>query len=130
KYFQGAIPDKGKLDEQGRQIDEKIKAFPTEIASAMNIPNFSLALEYSWGLINMANKYIEDTKPWNLVKENKAEELKSFIRLLVDVIREVADQICPFMPQTAESIKDQIGRDKIKKGKPLFPRIDNLTPST
>ncbi len=130
KYFQGAIPDKGKLDEQGRQIDEKIKAFPTEIASAMNIPNFSLALEYSWGLINMANKYIEDTKPWNLVKENKAEELKSFIRLLVDVIREVADQICPFMPQTAESIIEQLGKDKIKKGKPLFPRIDNSITQT
>jgi hypothetical protein len=43
----------------------------------------------------------------------------------VDVLREVADQVYPFMPQTAEFIKDQIGLDKIKKGKPLFPRIDN-----
>jgi len=130
KYFQGTIPERGNLDEQGRQIDEKIKALPQELASAMAIPNFNLALEYLWVLINLANKYIEDTKPWNLVKENKTEELKSFIRLLVDVLREIADQIYPFMPQTAESIVEQLGKDKIKKGKPLFPRIDNTTPKT
>jgi len=124
KYYQGAIPDKKSLDEKARQIDEKIKALSQEIASAMDVPNFSLALENTWSLINAANKYVEETKPWNLAKENKTEELKSFIRLLVDVIREVADQIYPFMPQTAESIKEQIGLDKIKKGKPLFPRID------
>ncbi len=124
KYYQGAIPDKKSLDEKARQIDEKIKALPQEIASAMDVPNFSLALENTWSLINAANKYVEETKPWNLAKENKTEELKSFIRLLVDIIREVADQIYPFMPQTAESIKEQIGLDKIKKGKPLFPRID------
>ena len=124
KYFQGTIPERGNLDEQGRQIDEKIKALPQELALAMAIPNFNSALEYPWVLINMANKYIEDRKPWNLAKENKTEELASFIRLLVDVIREVADHIYPFMPQTAESIKGQIGLDKIKKGKPLFPRID------
>ena len=76
----------------------------------------------------MANKYIEDTKPWNLAKENKADELKTFIRLLVDVIREVAGQIAPFMPKTAALIREQIGSDKIKKGNPLFPRIDKTAP--
>ena len=86
--------------------------------------DFSLALAKIWELINMANKYIEETKPWNLAKENKTDELKSFIRLLVDVIREVAGRISPFMPETGESILKQIGTDKIKKGKPLFPRID------
>lgn len=129
KYFQGVIPDKGELDGQGRRIEEKIKALPEQIASLMISNNFSLALEYIWNLINMANKYVEDTKPWNLAKENKTQELKSFIRLLVDVIREVSGQIYPFMPQTAESIKEQIGLDRIKKGNPLFPRIDNKSTS-
>ena len=72
----------------------------------------------------MANKYVEETKPWNLAKENKTDELKAFIRLLVDVIREVSDYLCPFMPYTALSIKEQIGNDTVKKGSPLFPRID------
>ena len=69
-------------------------------------------------------KSIEDKKPWELVKENRTDELKAFIRLLVETIREVAEIIEPFMPQTAQAIKEQVGRDKIQKGKPLFPRID------
>ena len=136
KYFQGGIPQLDirsiKYNTQGENIKEKITfLLSNEVSIRLQVGfDFSSALEKIWELINMANKYIEDTKPWNLDKENKTEELKSFIRLLVDVIRGVAEQIYPFMPQTAESIKDQIGQDKIKKGKPLFPRIDNLTPGT
>jgi methionyl-tRNA synthetase len=44
--------------------------------------------------------------------------------LLVDSIRQVADAIYPFMPQRAESIKEQFAKEKIIKGKPLFPRIE------
>jgi methionyl-tRNA synthetase len=134
KYFQGSIPDRSKLelDEQGWKLDESIKFMPEEIRPLMSADlgfNFSLALERIWDSINMANKYIEQTKPWNLAKEDKTDELKAFIRLLVDVIREVTNHISAFMPQTAASIKEQLGEDKIKKGKPLFPRID-LTPKT
>jgi methionyl-tRNA synthetase len=53
-----------------------------------------------------------------------AKELKAFIRLLVDVIREVSKHIEPFMPDAARSINQQIGADKINKGSPLFPRIE------
>ncbi|MBU1871180.1 MAG: class I tRNA ligase family protein, partial [Candidatus Omnitrophica bacterium] len=128
KYFQGLVPDKGPLNEQGRKLEEKMKILPSLIVAPLSSGfgfDFSLALGKIWELINMANKYIEDTKPWNLAKENKTGELKSFIALLVDVIRTVTDLISPFMPQTAESIREQLGEGKIKKGMPLFPRIDN-----
>ncbi|MCM8763055.1 MAG: class I tRNA ligase family protein, partial [Candidatus Omnitrophica bacterium] len=86
--------------------------------------NFSFACDSIWELINTANKYIEDTKPWNLQRENKVEELKAFICVLVEVIRVVADSVWPFMPATAQSIIQQLGGEKIQKGRPLFPRID------
>jgi len=127
KYFQDAVPKGGALNEQGRKIAEKTKLLSEEVAMRLTAGsdfNFSSSLENIWELINMANKYIEDTKPWNLAKENKTDELKAFIRLLIEAIREIAQQIAPFMPQTAESIEGQFGKDKIKKGKPLFPRID------
>ena len=97
-----------------------------EIASCLTAGsdfNSSACLEKIWVLTNMANKYIEETKPWNLAKGNKIDELGAFIRLLVDVIRQVAFNISPFMPLTAELILTQIGKEKVKKGKPLFPRI-------
>jgi methionyl-tRNA synthetase len=127
KYFQGNIPGLDRLDEQGKKIADKISILPEEIGRLLTAGadfNFSIALEKTWELINLANKYVEETKPWNLAKENKQDELKAFIRLLVEVIREAAKDIAPFMPQTAESVKAQLGTDKIQKGKPLFPRIE------
>lgn len=128
KYYQGNIPEgNAPIDDSGIKIKEKISTLVSEIESCLKPSadlNFSASLEKIWELVNMANKYVEQTKPWNLAKENKTGELKSFIRLLVDVIRTVSDGIYPFMPHTAESIKDQFGKDKIKKGEPLFPRID------
>jgi len=128
KYYDGNIPPESNIENvQGKKIKEKMKLLSGELSiqlAAGSDFNFSASLERIWELINMANKYVEDTKPWNLAKENKKEELEAFIRLLVDVIREVADKLYPFMPQTAGLILEQLGKDKVKKGGPLFPRID------
>ena len=128
KYFQGTIPEVISQEaSSAKVIEEKIKQLDDAINGSPGLAgpdfNFSTALEKIWELINVANKYIEDTKPWILVKENRTDELKSFIHLLVEVIRKVADSLLPFMPDTAESIIQQLGKDKIKKGKPLFPRL-------
>ncbi len=129
KYYQGSLPkiDNVQYGAQAKMIKEKIKLLPNEIGvimSSVSDFNFSLALERVWELINMANKYIEDTKPWNLAKENKAEELKCFISLLIEVLFALAVEIKPFLPNTAQSILEQVGLEAIKKGNPLFPRID------
>jgi methionyl-tRNA synthetase len=125
KYFQGAVPEGEAKNERAAAIREKIKLLPEEVGVFLTVnSDFSSALGKIWELINLANKYIEDTKPWSLAKENKTDELKAFIRLLVDAIRAAAEQIAPFMPQAAASIKEQLGGERIKKKGPLFPRID------
>ena len=128
KYYAGKVPQLNlneiRLDESGERIKKKIIDLHQEVYSHLSWHrDFSSALEEIWELINMANKYVEETKPWNLAKENKAKELEHFIRLLVDVIRTVADEVQAFMPYTARLIKEQIGLDTVKKGEPLFPRI-------
>ena len=128
KYYQGNIPevniDKIKLDEAGERIKEAIGALTQASYTPLAINfDFSLSLGKIWELINLANKYVEETKPWNLAKENKAQELKIFIRLLVEVIRKASNELSAFMPGTARLIKEQIGSDSTKKGAPLFPRI-------
>jgi methionyl-tRNA synthetase len=128
KYFDGNIPkvDFNKLKNNQRVIDilAKMQQLETQVNAALEECNFSLALEAVWELIAMANKHVEETKPWNLAKENKQEELKEFIRLLIDVIRSVSRQLEIFIPQTALLIQEQFGEDKVKKGNPLFPRIE------
>lgn len=130
KYFDGRIYSEVSMpaSDQAKAIALKIQNLNAQIAdnlSASGGINFSLALENIWELVKMANKYVEDTKPWNLSKEGKSEDLKAFIRLLVEVIRKVADALCPFMPNTAELIKKQLGSQKVNKGLPLFPRYVN-----
>ena len=83
-----------------------------------------MALEKIWEVIGLTNKYVEETKPWNLVKEGKDQQLKDFIRLLVEAIRTIGQELSVFMPKTAEAIILQLGGKEIKKGNPLFPRIE------
>jgi methionyl-tRNA synthetase len=130
KYYNGEIPEENKALEKSKQaidIETKIKHLGLNVAGflrAENDLNFGASLEAIWELIGMANKYVEETKPWNLAKENKTEELKNFICLLIKVIRAVERALEPFMPNTAEAIRVQIGADTITKGAPLFPRIE------
>ena len=132
KYFNGVIPS-GNISSgsiEAEAIYVKINHLGLRIASNLGPEfdyNFSASLESIWELINMANKYVEDIKPWNLAKENKTEELKYFIMVLINVIKAVGHAIMPFMPTTALLIKEQFGETSINKGKPLFPRIDTKT---
>jgi methionyl-tRNA synthetase len=127
KYFAGVVPEKIKAvtNKQASAIRERIGNLGLRISTNLDTPglNFCAALESIWEPINMANKYIEDTKPWNLAKENKTDELKEFIYVLIEAINSVQQAIAPFMPQTAQSIKEQLGKEKIIKGNPLFPRL-------
>ena len=127
KYFDSKIPDfeESSMDEIARkEIFPKIKTLSFAVDEALDRLDFIAALESIWALIASANKYIEDTKPWNLKKEKKIKELESFIAVLIAVLRVVAQEISPFMPQTASKILDQIKSDRIEKGVPLFPRIN------
>ncbi|MDD5668605.1 MAG: methionine--tRNA ligase [Candidatus Omnitrophica bacterium] len=127
KYFNGHVPVfSGVYTGRAAEIDAKILSLDKEISSCMGNgdPSFGQALDAIWNLIGMANKYVEETKPWNLAKENKTTELEAFIVLLTRVIRNVVYHITPFMPKSAEILTEQIGSEIIRKGNPLFPRID------
>jgi methionyl-tRNA synthetase len=129
KYFQGQIPQKDLKAKARlpRTMEIKIGGLNQKIAANLGVSgdyNFSATLESIWELINLANKYIEDTKPWNLAKEKRIPELQGFILNLVDVIRKVELAIAPFMPDTKSAISAQLAKDAVKKGKPLFPRIE------
>jgi methionyl-tRNA synthetase len=129
KYYAGVIPEldvyKIKYDASGENIKEKLKQLHQAVHLALSGNNdFSLALEKIWEVIGITNKYVEETKPWNLSKEGKDEQLKAFIRLLVEAIRTVGQELAPFMPKTAESILLQLGNARINKTGPLFPRIE------
>jgi len=123
KYCEGKIP------KQSPKTTEPLIKLATrlseEVAAQMKEYNFSQALAKIWEVINAANKFIEVTKPWTLHKEGKTEELHVFLAELAHSIDQVRINLVPFMPQTAEKIKEQLFAEIIKKDEPLFPRIED-----
>ncbi|ERK28431.1 methionine--tRNA ligase [Clostridium intestinale] len=142
KYFGGMIPaplDKEDVD------DELIKlALETPIKVERAIDNLKIpeALEEVWELVGRANKYIDETTPWILAKdESKKDRLGTVLYNLSESLRFIAVLISPFLPDTASKINEQINTEvttwnslsafdgtaagaKVVKGNNLFPRID------
>lgn len=85
------------------------------------IENYQLheALRIIWSRIDNENKRINENEPWKL----QAEELTVFLLESVKVIRQIAFDLQPFMPDIAEKILKQFSEPKIRSGKPLFPRL-------
>ncbi|MDO8240389.1 MAG: methionine--tRNA ligase [Candidatus Moranbacteria bacterium] len=80
---------------------------------------FDLKLSFIWSGIRACNKYIDDNKPWELVKNNK-EEFENVILKLKRDLSIIANDLIPFMPDTAEKIKKAL---ETKQVEILFPRI-------
>lgn len=124
KYCAGALPEINQDVIAATAIGKEINALPSRIDEAMEKVDFSGALGAIWSLIGMANKHVEETKPWELDKAKRTKELHEFLYLLVLVLKKVAGELAPFMPQTAQAIDGQFQKDAIKKAPPLFPRIE------
>jgi methionyl-tRNA synthetase len=126
KYFSGKIPDLNVASSDAfarEKIFPKIESLAAQVDESLGRLDFISALSSIWELVGSCNKYIEETKPWALKKENKIKEIENFIAVLIKAICAVALELTPFMPQTASKIMSQIRSDHVEKGEPLFPRI-------
>ncbi len=143
KYFEGKIPAEREAD----ALDDELKNLAKEVVAKYeeNMENllFPNALTEAWRLISRANKYIDETMPWVLIKdEAKKPRLAEVLYNLLEALRIAAILITPAMPDTAEKMFEQLGvcdaslktwdalawgacKDySVKKGEALFPRID------
>ncbi|MEC6747944.1 methionine--tRNA ligase [Marinilactibacillus sp. XAAS-LB27] len=145
KYFDGQVPEyKGDVtvfDETLRQTaTESIKAYNEH----MNTMQFSSALSSVWTLISRTNKYIDETQPWVLAKEESSrEDLASVMVHLAESLRIVGILLQPVLVETPARIFEQLGITEqstawetvvfgqfpentsvVKKGEPIFPRLD------
>jgi methionyl-tRNA synthetase len=101
------------------EITKKENVF--DEANAKLIENFDLdkVLENIWSIIREDNKYIEDTKPWELAKDNE-EEFKKVMQKLLNDLALVSELIAPFLPETSQKIKEAL---ETKERVILFERI-------
>lgn len=100
--------------------------FPeTKMIENVNIENalkefkFDVALKTIWEEISQTDQFINKEEPWTL----KDEGLKKILTHLVKHLRQIAFNLKPFLPETAEKIEKQFKGPKIVSGTPLFPRL-------
>lgn len=93
-----------------------------QYSEALEEFRFNDAISFVWKKFGELDKYINEEKPWELLKTND-HRLKPILAHIVDQIQEVAVLLEPFLPETAQKIEDQFRGPTIKSQKPLFPRI-------
>lgn len=144
KYNDGTVPA---LTNATDPLDEDLKAIAIGAASKveanMDKFAFNMALEDIWTVVRRANKYIDETMPWVLAKDEKDKpRLDNVLHNLAEAIRIVSVLIEPFMHTTSGKIRKQLGLwfaepvwadaftfemmngEQVKKGDPIFPRLD------
>lgn len=142
KYFDSTVPEPNTPGEFDDSLISLALAVPGKIENAMEHLRIPEALSEIWKLIGRANKYIDETMPWVLAKdEDQKERLGTVLYNLLESLRFIALMIEPFLPETAEEILNQLNCEvkgfetlktfdgtvvgtRVKKGQVIFPRID------
>ena len=144
KYFDGQVPayEENVTDFDGALAQVAAQSI-ADYYKHMDAVDYPRALEAVWTLISRTNKYIDETAPWVLAKDDsKVKELAAVMSHLAASLRVVAHMIEPFMMETSKAVLSQLGLPQadslenlaidqlpagltvVEKGTPIFPRLD------
>ena len=144
KYHGGVVTNTGVIEAVDEDLMALVKSTAENFAKDMDAMEINSAIKGVWALISRANKYIDETAPWILAKdEAKAARLQTVMYNLAETLRVVAILVAPFIPSTSPKIYTQLGLEvpaeflltdaefgkiadgtKVQKGEPLYPRIE------
>ena len=144
KYFNGVLPQEIQSESIDDELINMARSLRKNYEDSMESFKFSNALACVFKFISRSNKYIDETMPWALSKDEKnRSRLACVLYNLCESLRIVSILLTPFMPNTTPKIQEQLGIThemstwesanewgvlprgiKIKKGDVLFPRID------
>ena len=126
KYFGGTVTDKGVAEEVDADLKAVVANTPVAVDKKMGDLRVADAMTEIFTLFKRCNKYIDETMPWALAKdEAKKDRLETVLFNLIEAIKAGAKQLEPFMPETSEKILAQLGDGKVtEKPEILFQRLD------
>ena len=146
KYFEGSVPKyNGNPNEVDKELEEFALSTTQKYEKLIENFEFSNTLQEVWNLISRTNKYIDETAPWVLAKDEQGKEkLESVIYHLIENLRRIAIYLNPFMEDTSNKMFTQLGIENenfksweslsdytktqdvkvTKQGEPLFMRLD------
>jgi methionyl-tRNA synthetase len=135
RYRDGVVPEAEPAPELVAAFDGVLDRVGTLLDSA----EISKALDEIWDLVRRLNRFVEETKPWELAKEESSgDSLDRSLYSLTEGLRVVTQLLHPFMPTTTDRLLDQLaepsrglsefgsrpGGVSVRSGDPLFPKLD------
>jgi methionyl-tRNA synthetase len=146
RYFGGVLPNPSHLQEVDRRLQAISERVLSQVSEQMNDLALNKALASIWEVVSAANKYVDETAPWSLAKEEKDRpRLGTVLYHALESVRIIALLLAAFMPSTSEKMWSELGMEenlwdqnlkvngkwgglrpgrKVPKPTPLFPRLD------
>ena len=113
KYFDGTITNKGVTEEVDNALIDTVNNLDNKVTEKMDDLHVGEAIEEIIEVLRKCNKYIDDTTPWVLVKdESKKDRLETVLYNLLESIRVCAIFLSPYLPDTSKKIFDQLNTNK------------------
>lgn len=142
KYFDKKVPECGELSEYDREILEKAAQIKLDLENRIENFKFREAVKIAMDMARLGNKYLADTEPWNLY-EADPNRVKTILNISLQITASIAIVIEPFLPFTAEKLRDFLNIEKlnwdlagkpeilkpgheVKKPKHLFQKIEDI----
>jgi methionyl-tRNA synthetase len=145
QYFESEIPEPGEKEAVDEELINLAAETKKEVEAEMEELKYTAALEKIWNFVRRTNKYIDQTTPWILAREDeKRERLKTVLYNLLESLRITAVMLKPFLTEAPLKMGEQLGQleavknadweaanwgalktgVKVYNGEPMFPRID------
>ena len=113
KYYDGKVPAKGNLEAIDEELIKTINEIPAKVEKNLELYRFRDALAAFMELARAGNKYLADTEPWKLQKENP-ERVETIMNLALQVVANISILSKPFLPFTSDKIRTSLNMDIVE----------------
>lgn len=113
KYFQGQVPEAGKLYDLDREVLTKLSEFPHRIADSLETFRFREALTLLMDVARMGNKYLADTEPWKLIKDD-SDRVGTILNISLQIAANLNVLAGPFLPKTSKKLQSMLQLEQLQ----------------
>ena len=108
KFFEGKVPARGELTDYDKETLATLAEFPSKIGDSVENYRFREALANMMDLARLGNKYLAETEPWKVIKEDPAR-VETIMNIALQIAANLAILSEPFLPFTSEKLRTQLG---------------------
>ena len=113
KYWGGVVPGRNELTDLDKDVIVQLNAFPNKISASIEKHRYKEALSELMKLSALGNKYLAETEPWKLIKQDE-ERVKTIMNIALQITSSLAVLSVPFLPETANKLSEMINLEGLK----------------